>query len=167
MWPIEHWQIQLVEHTGKHLWIGSHKLIAWQNSDDQFLLINERMYFVDLPGYGYAKVPKAVKAEWGSMVERYLRERPQLKLAVILVDSRMPPTESDTVMKQWLDREQIPNTVVLTKTDKISRNQLNQALQQSALTLNTKEIISFSAVTGFGKDELLDKIRTAIDHIPQ
>jgi GTP-binding protein len=132
-----------------------------------FFLINERMYFVDLPGYGYAKVPKAVKAEWGSMVKRYLRERPQLKLAVILVDSRMPPTESDTVMKQWLDREQIPNTVVLTKTDKISRNQLNQALQQSALTLNTKEIISFSAVTGFGKDELLDKIRTAIDHIPQ
>jgi GTP-binding protein len=132
-----------------------------------FFLIIERMYFVDLPGYGYAKVPKAVKAEWGSMVERYLRERPQLKLAVILVDSRMPPTESDTVMKQWLDREQIPNTVVLTKTDKISRNQLNQALQQSALTLNTKEIIPFSAVTGFGKDELLDKIRTAIDHIPQ
>ena len=132
-----------------------------------FFLIDERMYFVDLPGYGYAKVPKAVKEKWGGMIESYLGDREQLKLAVMLVDSRMAPTESDLTMKQWLDHHRIPNAVVLTKADKISRNQLNQALRTGARTLNTKEIIPFSAVTGSGKDEILTRIRTAIDHIPQ
>jgi GTP-binding protein len=130
-------------------------------------LIDDRMYFVDLPGYGYAKAPKALKATWGAMIEGYLREREQLKLALMLVDSRMPPTESDTVMKQWLDYHRIPNAIVLTKADKISRNQLSQALRTGAQTLNTKEIVPFSAVTGSGKDELLTRIRAAIDHIPQ
>ena len=92
------------------------------------------------------------------MVEAYLRGREQLKLALMLVDSRMPPTESDAVMKNWLDHYGIPNTVVLTKVDKISRNQLNRVLHTSAQTLNTKEIIAFSAVTGAGKDELLARI---------
>ena len=132
-----------------------------------FFLIDDRMYFVDLPGYGYAKVPKTVKDHWGAMIEDYLRNRDQLKLALMLVDSRMPPTESDTVMKDWLDHYGIPNSVVLTKTDKISRNQLNQALRTSAHTLNTKEIIPFSAVTGSGKDTILTRIRTAVHHIPQ
>lgn len=125
------------------------------------------MYFVDLPGYGFAKVPKAVKDNWGSMIENYLRHRDRLKLALILVDSRIAPTESDVTMKRWLDHHGIPNAVVLTKADKISRNQLSQALQTSAQTLNTKEIIPFSAVTGSGKDTILTRIRAAIDHIPQ
>ena len=132
-----------------------------------FFLIDERMYFVDLPGYGYAKVPKAIKSTWGAMIEGYLGSRDQLKLTLMLVDSRMPPTESDILMKEWLDHHHIPNAVVLTKADKISRNQLNQALRTGAQTLNTKEIIPFSAVTISGKDEILKRIRTAIDHIPQ
>jgi GTP-binding protein len=122
------------------------------------------MYFVDLPGYGYAKVPKTVKENWGTMIEDYLRDRSQLQLAILLVDSRMVPTESDTTMKEWLDHYQIPNAVVLTKTDKISHNQLNKALRTSAQTLNTKEIIPFSAVTGSGKDAILGRIRAAIDY---
>ena len=125
------------------------------------------MYFVDLPGYGYAKVPKAVKENWGAMIEGYPGHRKQLKLALMLVDSRMPPTDSDMMMKEWLDHHGISNAVVLTKTDKISRNQLNQALRTSAQKLRTKEIIPFSAVTGSGKDKLLTRIRAAIDHIPQ
>ena len=132
-----------------------------------FFLIDERMYFVDLPGYGYARAPKAVRENFGGMIESYLQDREQLKLAIMLVDSRMPPTESDTLMKQWMDHHGIPSAVVLTKTDKISRNQLSQALRTSAQTLNTKEIVPFSAVTGSGKDELLTRIRAAIDHIPQ
>jgi len=132
-----------------------------------FFLIDERLYFVDLPGYGYAKVPKTVKQNWGKMVEGYLRERDQLKLAFMLVDSRMPPTDSDLMMRDWLNHHRIPSAVVLTKIDKISGNQLQQALRTSAQTLNTKEIIPFSAVTGFGKDELLKRIRAALDHIPQ
>jgi GTP-binding protein len=127
-----------------------------------FFLIDSRMYFVDLPGYGYAKVSKAVKKNWGAMVDEYLRHRDQLRLVLLLVDCRMPPVESDVMMKDWLDRHEIPNAVVLTKTDKISRNHLNQALRKSAQTLRTKEIIPFSAVTGSGKDELLTRIRAAL-----
>ena len=125
------------------------------------------MYFVDLPGYGYAKVSKTLKESWGAMIEGYLQRRPQLKLTLMLVDSRMPPTNSDLQMKDWLDYHKIPNTVILTKIDKITRSQLNQALRTSAEKLKTKEIIPFSAVTGFGKDQILARIRTAIDHIPQ
>src|SRR5262245_25712774 len=101
------------------------------------------------------------------MIEEYFRYRKQLALTVMIVDRRMPPTEADVTMKNWLDHHRIPNTVVLTKTNKLSRNQLNQALRTSALTLNTKEIIPFSAVTRSGKDEVLKRIRAAIDHIPQ
>jgi GTP-binding protein len=120
------------------------------------------MYFVDLPGYGYARVAKTVREGWGPMIEGYLQNREQLKLTLMLVDSRMPPTESDTIMKQWLDHHRIPNAVVLTKTDKISRSELNQALRKGAQTLNTKEIIAFSAVTGAGKEELLAAIGAAV-----
>jgi GTP-binding protein len=132
-----------------------------------FFLVDDRTYFVDLPGYGFAKVPKAVKENWGAMIEGYLRDRRQLKLALMLVDSRMPPMDSDVVMKQWLDHHGIPNAVVLTKIDKISHNQLNQALRTSVQKLRTKEIVPFSAVTGSGKDQILTRIRAAIDHIPQ
>jgi GTP-binding protein len=127
-----------------------------------FFLIDERMYFVDLPGYGYAKTSKEERADWGRMIEGYLQGRRELKLALMLVDCRMPPTESDKMMKQWLDHHRIPNAVVLTKTDKLSKNQLNQALRTSGSVLQTKETIAFSAVTGQGKDAVLSRIREAI-----
>jgi GTP-binding protein len=120
------------------------------------------MYFVDLPGYGYAKVAKSERDTWGPMVEGYLAGRQELKLTLMLVDSRIPPTESDRMMKEWLDHHGIPNAVVLTKTDKLSKNELNKALRTSAHVLNTKETIAFSAVTGFGKDAVLKRIREAI-----
>ena len=120
------------------------------------------MYFVDLPGYGYAKVAKSVRDTWGEMVEGYLSRREQLKLTLMLVDCRIPPTESDRIMKEWLDHHGIPNAVVLTKTDKLSKNQLNQALRTSAQLLKTKETIAFSAVTGVGKDTILKIISEAI-----
>jgi len=128
-----------------------------------FFLINDRCYFVDLPGYGYAKVAKELRSNWGPMVEGYLRERSQVALTLMLVDSRIPPTESDVVMKRWLDHYRIPNAVVLTKSDKISRNQLQRALDTGAQTLNTKELLPFSAITSLGKDQLLERIRSAID----
>ena len=118
---------------------------------------------MDLPGYGYAKVAKELRSNWGPMVEGYLRERSQVALTLMLVDSRIPPTESDVVMKCWLDHYRIPNAVVLTKSDKISRNKLQRALQTGAQTLNTKELLPFSAITSLGKDQLLERIRSAID----
>ena len=99
------------------------------------------------------------------MIEGYLRDREQLKLVIMLVDSRIPPTDSDMIMKDWLDHYGIPTAVVLTKADKISRNQLSKALQTSAGLLKTKEIFAFSAITGFGKDAVLAKIREAVDSI--
>ncbi len=122
---------------------------------------------MDLPGYGYAKVSKAVQQNWGPMIEEYLQRREQLKLAFMIVDSRIAPAASDNVMKKWLDHHQIPNTVVLTKTDKLSNNQLVQALHRGAQTLNTKEIIAFSAVTGSGKEKVLARIGAATTSIPQ
>jgi GTP-binding protein len=127
-----------------------------------FFLVNEQIYFVDLPGYGYARVSKSVRDTWGEMIEGYLQGRKQLKLALMLVDSRIPPTESDKTMKEWLDHFGIPNAVVLTKADKISRNVLTKALRTCAETLKTKEILAFSALTGLGKDKILSEIRQAI-----
>ena len=131
-----------------------------------FFLVDGETYYVDLPGYGYAKVPKGIRDSFGEMVESYLQNRQPLKLAIMLVDSRMPPTDSDQVMKEWLDHFGIPSLVVLTKSDKISRNELTKALKTGATTLQTKEIIAFSAITGFGKEAILKKIRDAIDHNP-
>jgi GTP-binding protein len=127
-----------------------------------FFLVNESVYFVDLPGYGYAKVSKSVRDAWGRAIEGYLRDRPAVKLAVLLVDSRMPPTQSDGIMKQWLDYHGIPNAVVLTKADKLSSNALTSALRKGAETLDAKEIIAFSAVTGLGKEKILSRIGEAI-----
>jgi len=100
------------------------------------------------------------------MVEDYFVGRVELKLALMLVDCRIPPTESDKTMKEWLDHHRIPNAVVLMKTDKLSKNQLNQALRTSATLLKTKETIAFSAVTGLGKDAVLARIREAIAQDP-
>jgi GTP-binding protein len=124
------------------------------------------MYFVDLPGYGYAKVSRSVRDSWGPMIESYLAGREELKLALMLVDCRIPPTDSDRTLKEWLDHHNIPNAVILTKTDKLSKNQLNRALQKSAELLRTKETIAFSAVTGAGKDAVLARIREAIAQDP-
>jgi GTP-binding protein len=121
---------------------------------------------VDLPGYGYAKVSKTTRDTWGKMIEGYLAGRRQLKLAIMLVDCRIPPTASDRMMKEWLDHYGIPNAVVLTKADKLSKNKLIQALRSSAEQLTTKETLAFSAVTGFGKEAILTRIREAIAQDP-
>ena len=127
-----------------------------------FFLVDERMYFVDLPGYGYARVSKEIRSHWGEMIEGYLAGRKELKLAILLVDCRIPPTESDKLLKEWLDHHHIPNAIVLTKADKLSKNKLSVALRKSAELLRTKETIAFSALTGFGKDQILARIREAI-----
>ena len=127
-----------------------------------FYSINDRLYFVDLPGYGYAKVPKKVQSTWQQMVEGYLRDREQLRLALLLVDCRIPPTPDDVLMKEWLDYYNIDNAVVLTKADKLSRNRLLQSVQGAKDTLGTDELIPFSAVTGLGRNSILKRIQAAV-----
>ena len=91
-----------------------------------FYLIEEALHFVDVPGYGYAKVSKTERAKWGQMIETYLTQREQLKAVVSLVDMRHDPTEDDIQMYEFLKYYQIPVIVVATKSDKIKRGQWNK-----------------------------------------
>jgi GTP-binding protein len=127
-----------------------------------FFSINERFYFVDLPGYGYAKVPKHIQAAWRPMVERYLEDRQQIRLVLLLVDSRIPPTPDDLLMSEWLDRYGFEKSVILTKSDKLSRSQLIRSTRRAAEALGERELIPFSAVSGLGKDSVWSRIRAAV-----
>src|SRR5215471_1249455 len=93
-----------------------------------FFLINDSFYFVDLPGYGYARVPLDVKKEWGPMVAKYLARRPNLVLSVLITDARHKPTELDTQMIEWLNSREKPFVIAATKADKLSSNQLRSNL---------------------------------------
>ena len=96
------------------------------------------------------------------MVEGYLQNREQLSLALLLIDCRIPPTPNDVLMKEWLDHYSIENTVILTKADKLSRNQLSQSVERTKEGLRTDKVIPFSAVKGLGKEAVLARIRAAI-----
>ena len=88
-----------------------------------FFTINEKISFVDLPGYGFAKVPQSVKKDWGDMIEAYLRERQSLALVIFILDIRRDPSDDDLSLRDWLEHYRIPYIYVLTKTDKLSNNQ--------------------------------------------
>lgn len=126
-----------------------------------FFAINETFYLVDLPGYGFAKVPTRVKSQWGQMVEGYLAGREQLQGVILLVDVRHPPTADDQQMYRWLKAYRIPTAVVVTKADKLSRGRAMQSLAVIRKTLSLEDndpLIMFSAVTKQGKDEVWNVI---------
>ena len=122
-----------------------------------FYTVNEEWYFVDLPGYGYAKISKEERAKWGKFIETYLSNREELAGIIQLVDLRHPPMESDKTMIEWLAHYHIPILVAGTKADKLSRGQwakqIKQVRQGLALPAGTP-VIAFSAVSGQGKEEL-------------
>ena len=115
--------------------------------------------FVDLPGYGYAKLPREVTAEWPKFIEPYLERRPNLTLSIVLVDSKVPPQESDKQLISWLTSKQRPFLVVATKSDRISGNALTTALQALREEHGIERIVRFSARTGEGHDVLWAEIR--------
>lgn len=129
-----------------------------------FFRINERMYFVDLPGYGFAKVPIKVRAKWKPMVEDYLKYRKTLKLVILILDIRRAPSTDDASLIRWLEAFSIPFLVVLTKSDKISKSKysVQQKIIKDFLMLRDEEIISFSAVTRKGKEGILKHIMSII-----
>lgn len=123
--------------------------------------INEHWYLVDLPGYGWAKVSKEKKAEWGEMIEAYLIERKNLISLFILIDSRLEPQTIDVDFINWAGQQGIPLALVFTKTDKQSKNKSdsNVAKMRKALKTTWEElppIFTTSAVTGSGKEALMD-----------
>ena len=122
-----------------------------------FYNINDALYFVDLPGYGYARVNEAVKAQWGKMVERYLHKSKQLKQVFLLVDIRHVPSENDRIMYNWIMDSGFQPVIIATKLDKIKRSQVQGQLKQIRTALGMGAdgiIIPFSAETKQGRDEI-------------
>ncbi len=126
-----------------------------------FYNINEEIYFVDLPGYGYAKVSEAVKAKWGTMIERYLHTSEQLRLVFLLIDIRHEPSANDKHMYQWIVDQGFNPVIIATKLDKLKRSQVPKHVKQIRVGLNVTEgtpIVPFSAVSKQGRDEIWDLI---------
>jgi GTP-binding protein len=122
----------------------------------QFYLINNQFYLVDLPGYGYAKVPKHMQSTWGELIRSYLESADALRLMIVLLDARRIPGEHDLRMHQWTVDLDIPEQLVLTKSDKLSNQQLTKSKADIAkeIDIDPKSIISFSSVTKRGIEEL-------------
>jgi len=127
-----------------------------------FFLVNEEFYFVDLPGYGYARVSKSMRSEWGEMAEEYLSRRETLALCVQLVDSRHAPTSLDKQLNEWLVFNQKPHIIAATKADKLSSNKLRKSLSLIENELPESVAIAYSSETGKGRDILWDEIGKAV-----
>ncbi|OEF98296.1 ribosome biogenesis GTP-binding protein YihA/YsxC [Desulfuribacillus alkaliarsenatis] len=134
-----------------------------------FYLINDIMHFVDLPGYGYAKVPKTLRAEWGKMIETYLTSREQLKAVFHIIDLRHPPTKDDKLMYEWMSHFDIPHEVIATKHDKIPKTKAPRhakIIREELGMPKGKHPILFSSETGLGKDEVWKTIYELCDIRP-
>ena len=129
-----------------------------------FFNINESFSFVDLPGYGYAKVPKAVEKKWGPMVETYLSIRETLKAVVLIMDIRRTPKEEEFNLIDWLNHYQIPTILVITKADKLkkSKQRGQTATIAESLEMGVEDLILFSAKTRQGRDAVWKAIESRI-----
>lgn len=122
-----------------------------------FFLVNETFYLVDLPGYGYAKVSKSVKAGWGKLIEDYLTRTRELAGLILLLDCRRNPTPEDLQLLGWLGEREIPALLVITKSDKLNRDQLNRKIAKIETELQLHAIAS-SVISGVGKIEIIRAI---------
>ena len=123
--------------------------------------VNDMLYLVDLPGYGYAKVSEEVREKWGRMIERYLHGSRQLKAVFLLVDIRHAPSENDRTMYQWILYQGYEPVIIATKLDKIKRSQVSRQLKILKEGLEVKpgtKMIPFSAETRQGRDEIWELI---------
>ncbi len=133
-----------------------------------FFSINKAMSFVDLPGYGFARVPRSVKKDWGDMIETYLRERQNLAMVVFILDLRRDPSDDDLSLLDWLDSSRIPFTVILTKSDKLSNNQAiaRKRMIEKLLGGKTQQVtMLFSAKTQKGREELWKMIENHLSSL--
>jgi len=130
-----------------------------------FFLVNDRFFLVDLPGYGFAKVPLSEQKRWRELVEGYLKNRDRLKGVFLLVDSKVGPTEKDLQMKEWLDFHGIPYTVVATKVDRLKKKEKNSLERRirEAFKDEAVKIIPFSSKTREGRDKLLKELSLLLE----
>ncbi len=124
------------------------------------------LVFADLPGYGYAKISRETSADWVRFVDPYLHQRPTLVLCLALIDSNIPPQESDQQLIEFLSAQGRPHAIVATKCDRLSSNQLQQAMRTLGQAYGKVPIVPFSAKTGAGKDELWQQIRASLPPSP-
>jgi len=127
--------------------------------------VNHAVYFVDLPGYGYAKVSKEIKEKWGRMVENYLHKSKQLKTIFLLVDIRHEPSANDKDMYQWIVHQNYEPVIIATKLDKIKKSQVEKQIKiikESLKLVSGTKIIPFSALTKQGRDEIWEIIDALI-----
>ncbi len=127
-----------------------------------FFLVNDRFRFVDLPGFGYAKVPQIIRSSWGDMVTSYLAKRTQLVLSIHVVDSRHEPTTQDMQLHEWLEHFARPRLVVATKSDKLSNNEVKKNIERVKRTLNEDTVVAYSVRTGQGRDQVWQAIENAL-----
>ncbi len=135
-----------------------------------FFTINEKFSFVDLPGYGFAKVAQSVKKDWGDMIEAYLRERQSLCLVVLILDIRRDPNNDDLSLRDWLENYRIPYLYILTKTDKLSNNQAiahKRAIEKKLQVSNEQKPILFSAKTQTGKVDIWNYLENHLSALPE
>ena len=126
-----------------------------------FYKVNNEVYFVDLPGYGYAKVSEEVKAKWGKLIERYLHDSQMLKAVFLLVDIRHEPSANDKNMYEWIVYQGYHPIIIATKLDKINRSQIQKHVKMIKTGLNVKPgtvVIPFSAATKQGREEIWETI---------
>jgi GTP-binding protein len=125
-----------------------------------FYNVEEKLYLVDLPGYGYARVAKSDRERWAKIIEDYLHQRETLKQVVLLVDGRHEPSNNDQMMMDWIKSFGYDPLVIATKMDKLKRSQHGKAIKTIAKTLNVKSshILPFSAVTKDGKDQIWEAL---------
>jgi GTP-binding protein len=134
-----------------------------------FFTINEKVSFVDLPGYGFAKVAQSVKKDWGDMIEAYLRERLSLALVVFILDIRRDPSADDLALRDWLAHYRIPYIYILTKADKLSNNQAiaqKRAIEKALRVSAANKLILFSAITQKGKSDIWQFIEEHLSALP-
>lgn len=134
-----------------------------------FFLINESFYFVDLPGYGYAKVPPKIKREWGPMVESYLFNRHSLNAVVLAMDIRRTPGNDEKNLLKWFDQLNLTKLLILTKSDKLSKNKQmqQQSVYSKSLLVDKNELFLFSAKSLQGKENILTRLDTIISDASQ
>ena len=131
-----------------------------------FFTLNDQLAFVDLPGYGYAQVPEAVRKEWGPMVENYLQNRASLKLVLILFDIRRTPTPEDMQMLEWAAHHGKAVILVLTKIDKVKLNEKKANTQKIIEAFNTENLhhVHYSVPKNMGRKELIRMINEALEN---
>lgn len=121
--------------------------------------VNDAIYFVDLPGYGYARANEEIKAKWGKMIEDYLHKSKQLRTVFLLIDIRHEPSGNDKIMYDWIVRQGFKPIIIATKLDKINRSQIQKQVKLIKTTLNVEKdtvVIPFSASTKQGREEIYE-----------